>query len=152
MDSLTHETMVSRSAFLALLDGLKANKGILIIGSSNSPDQIDPALVHRPSRFDRVWTFPVPELSLRRMYLAHHFSDMTTDIIDSVAAQTGNWSYAYLNELRTTAAILAVGQGLAGVTPDVLLQATTTLAGQFTAGRKNHAANAAVSDMGFKVA
>jgi len=151
LDSLTRETMVSRSAFLALLDGLKTNKGILIIGSSNNPDQIDPALAHRPSRFDRVWTFPVPDLSLRRSYLAHHFSEMAADIIDSVSAQTGNWSYAYLNELRTTAAILAVGKCLDGVTPDILLQATTTLAGQFNAGRKNHAVSV-TGDVGFKVA
>ena len=152
LDSLTRETMVSRSAFLALLDGLKTNKGILIIGSSNNPDQIDPALAHRPSRFDRVWTFPVPDLSLRRLYLAHHFSDMTADIIESVATRTGNWSYAYLNELRTTAAILAVGQGVDGVTPDILLQATTTLAGQFNSGRKNHAVTSSANDVGFKVA
>ena len=152
LDSLTRETMVSRSAFLALLDGLKANKGILIIGSSNNPEQIDPALVHRPSRFDRVWTFPVPDLSLRRLYLAHHFSDMAPDVLESVAARTGNWSYAYLNELRTTAAILAVGQGVDGVTPDILLQATTTLAGQFNSGKKNHAVSPAESDVGFKVA
>lgn len=152
LDSLTHETLVSRSAFLALLDGLKANKGILIIASSNNPDQIDPALLQRPSRFDRVWTFPVPDLSLRRQYLVHHFSDMTEDIVESVAKRTGNWSYAYLNELRTTAAILAVGQGMEGVTTDIMLQATEMLASQFNMGRKNHVVSSSESDVGFKVA
>ena len=79
------------------------------------------------------------------------FRNAGAGVLDSVATRTGNWSYAYLNELRTTAAILAVGQGVAGVTPDILLQATTVLAGQFNAGRKNHAITAA-GDVGFKVA
>ncbi len=150
LDSLTRESQVSRSAFLALLDGLKANKGILIIGTSNNPEQIDPALIHRPSRFDRVWSFPVPELALRHRYLAHHFPGMALDIIESVATQTGNWSYAYLNELRTTAAILAVGQGAGEVTTEILLQATTTLASQFNAGRKSHTPSLAERELGFK--
>ena len=152
LDSLTRETMVSRSAFLALLDGLKTNKGILIIASSNNPDQIDPALAHRPSRFDRVWTFHVPDLPFRKLYLTHHFSGMTTDTIESVASRTGNWSYAYLNELRTTAAIMAVGKGLGAVTPDILLRATMTLAGQFNAGKKNYTGSSADGEMGFKIA
>jgi len=152
LDSLTRETMVSRSVFLALLDGLKANKGILIIGSSNNPEQIDPALIHRPSRFDRIWTFPVPDLALRQSYLSHHFSNIEPDIVKSVATRTGNWSYAYLNELRTTAAILTVGQGLNQVTSDVLLQATTTLANQFNSGVKNHVVNSPENKIGFKVA
>jgi hypothetical protein len=152
MDSLTHETMVSRSAFLALLDGLKANKGILILASSNNPDQIDPALLQRPSRFDRVWTFPVPDLFLRRRYLAHHFGSLPADMVESVAARTGDWSYAYLNELRTTAAILAVGQGAAGVTVDILDQSTTILASQFNSGKKNHVASSSENGVGFKVA
>lgn len=152
LDSLTHETMVSRSAFLALLDGLKTNKGILVIASTNNPDLIDPALLQRPSRFDRVWTFPVPDQPLRRSYLAHHFGDLPADVVESVAARTGDWSYAYLNELRTTAAILAVGQGAGAVTADILDQATTTLASQFNSGKKNHVASSSDNGVGFKVA
>ena len=47
---------------------------------------------------------------------------------------------------------LAVGQGVDGTTPDILLQATTTLAGQFNAGKKNHAVNPTENDVRFKVA
>ncbi len=43
----------NRSFFLNQLDGLEGNDGLLIIGSTNHFDRLDPALNNRPSRFDR---------------------------------------------------------------------------------------------------
>ena len=38
------------------IDGLQGNNGLLIIGTTNHFDKLDPALSKRPSRFDRkLW-------------------------------------------------------------------------------------------------
>ena len=107
MESLTRESMVTRSALLAQLDGLNSSKGILVVGTTNNPDHVDPALLHRPSRFDRVWHFPVPDTALRRKYLAHYCADAGEETIDVLVKGTSDWSFAYLNELKTTAALIA---------------------------------------------
>jgi ATP-dependent 26S proteasome regulatory subunit len=121
-----------------VLDGLKSSKGILIIGSTNNPENIDPALIHRPSRFDRVWNFPVPNRELRRRYLADHYSSFPDEVLDDVASRTNDWSYAYLNELRTTAGILGIRSAVRSITSDHLLEACTLLQGQFKSGQSNH--------------
>jgi transitional endoplasmic reticulum ATPase len=43
----------NRSFFLNELDGLQGNDGLLLIGSTNHLDRLDPGLSTRPSRFDR---------------------------------------------------------------------------------------------------
>ena len=51
IDSLVNDQ--NRSFFLNELDGLEGNDGILLIGSTNHLDRLDPGLSTRPSRFDR---------------------------------------------------------------------------------------------------
>lgn len=139
MESLAQESMVTRSALLAQLDGLNTSKGILVIGTTNNPDRVDPALLHRPSRFDRVWHFPVPDSAMRRRYLAHYHDGIGHAMIEELVRGTVNWSYAYLQEMRTTAAILAARDLRNCVQPDDLKEAHRMLAGQFKAGGKSHA-------------
>jgi SpoVK/Ycf46/Vps4 family AAA+-type ATPase len=51
LDSLINDK--NRSFFLNQLDGLENNDGLLVIGSTNHYDRLDPAITKRPSRFDR---------------------------------------------------------------------------------------------------
>lgn len=51
LDSLINDA--NRSFFLNQLDGLENNDGILVIGSTNHFERLDPAITKRPSRFDR---------------------------------------------------------------------------------------------------
>ena len=51
LDSLINNQ--NRSFFLNQLDGLEGNDGLLIIGTTNHLDRLDPGLSSRPSRFDR---------------------------------------------------------------------------------------------------
>ena len=51
LDSLI--TDQNRSFFLNELDGLEGNDGLLIVGTTNHFDRLDPGLSSRPSRFDR---------------------------------------------------------------------------------------------------
>ena len=51
LDSLINDG--NRSFFLNQLDGLENNDGLLVIGSTNHYERLDPAITKRPSRFDR---------------------------------------------------------------------------------------------------
>lgn len=51
LDSLIGESV--RSYLYNEMDGLQANDGVLIVGSTNHLDQLDPGMSKRPSRFDR---------------------------------------------------------------------------------------------------
>ena len=50
----------NRSYFLNELDGFASNTGIVVLATTNHPDRLDPAIVERPSRFDRKYLFPLP--------------------------------------------------------------------------------------------
>lgn len=51
LDSLINDR--NRSFFLNQLDGIEGNDGLLIIGTTNHFERLDPGLSTRPSRFDR---------------------------------------------------------------------------------------------------
>lgn len=51
LDSLINDR--NRSFFLNQLDGIEGNDGLLLIGTTNHMDRLDPGLSTRPSRFDR---------------------------------------------------------------------------------------------------
>ncbi len=48
------------SQFLVELDGMEELKGVLILGATNRPDMLDPAIL-RPGRFDQVVEIPLPD-------------------------------------------------------------------------------------------
>jgi hypothetical protein len=139
LDSLTLECQVTRAQLLAQLDGIDAKQGLLVLGTTNSPLHVDPALIHRPSRFDRVWEFPLPDGAMRRRYLDWAFRGLNDQTLAAVAERTSNWSFAYLNELRTTAAILAIDHGRPAPAEEELSKALELVAAQFQASRKNYA-------------
>lgn len=58
LDSLVNSG--NRSYFLNQLDGLDDNNGVLVIGTTNHLDKLDPGIVARPSRFDRKYGFGLP--------------------------------------------------------------------------------------------
>lgn len=109
LDRLASARDVSMSFFLNLLDGLKIVEGILIIATSNHPDKIDPALLHRPSRFDRIWRFSLPEKEQRRALLERkgsaHFSSKA---LDRVADTSEGFSMAYVQEIVVNALLNAI--------------------------------------------
>ena len=152
LDSLTKECHITRAGLLNVLDGFHPSENILVLASTNNPGDIDPALVHRPSRFDRVWHFKLPEKSTRRGYLQHVFGAADPELLDDIAQGTEGWSFAYLNELRTTATIMAVSGGIAKPEDIDLGKAYELLAEQFRAGRHNHVDSGGDCGVGFRAA
>ncbi|MGZ3559491.1 MAG: AAA family ATPase, partial [Thermodesulfobacteriota bacterium] len=56
---------------LALMDGIVSRGDVIVIGATNIPELIDPAL-RRPGRFDREIVIPVPNTEGRRAILRIH--------------------------------------------------------------------------------
>ncbi|WP_297508645.1 CDC48 family AAA ATPase [Thermococcus sp.] len=63
------------SQLLTLMDGLKSRGKVIVIGATNRPDAIDPAL-RRPGRFDREIEVGVPDKQGRKEILQIHTRGM----------------------------------------------------------------------------
>jgi hypothetical protein len=61
-------TKVSLSHLLNCLDGLGTQEGVVVVATANDPTALDPAILQRPGRFDRVVEFPAPDGGLRAAY------------------------------------------------------------------------------------
>jgi len=62
-----HASIVS--TLLALMDGMDGRGQVIVIGATNRPDAVDPAL-RRPGRFDREFYFGLPGLEAREKILS----------------------------------------------------------------------------------
>ncbi|MHA1144408.1 MAG: CDC48 family AAA ATPase [Candidatus Helarchaeota archaeon] len=60
---------------LGLMDGLKGRGNVIVIGATNRPNALDPAL-RRPGRFDREIELPMPDKKGRREILQIHTRGM----------------------------------------------------------------------------
>jgi len=95
---------------LAEMDGFDPAMGIVVLGATNRPEVLDPALL-RPGRFDRQVTIPLPNVNERAAILAVHCRDkrLAGDVdLDAIARGTPGFSGADLANLANEAAIFAV--------------------------------------------
>lgn len=96
-----------RSFFLNTLDGATSKEGIFLIGTTNYPEKIDPALINRSGRFDRAYEIPMPTKEMRVNYLKAknlvHF--LTEDDVDQIAEHAEGFSFADLNEVYNSLAL-----------------------------------------------
>ncbi len=102
-----HASIVS--TLLALMDGMDGRGQVIVIGATNRPDNIDPAL-RRPGRFDREFYFPLPDLEGRRSILDIHTKEwgIADEFKDSLALNTKGYGGADLRALCTEAALNAI--------------------------------------------
>ncbi|MBI2066553.1 MAG: CDC48 family AAA ATPase [Deltaproteobacteria bacterium] len=63
---------------LAEMDGLEELRGVAVIGASNRPDRIDPALL-RPGRFDEIVYVAIPDVKAREQIFQSHTKKMQLD-------------------------------------------------------------------------
>ncbi|MDE8762564.1 AAA family ATPase [Rhizobium sp. CBK13] len=88
------------NGLLECLDGAIGREGVIVIGATNYPDAIDPA-VCRPGRLDRHFEIPLPELNARVAILRQHLrSDLDVAIL---MEQTEGMSGADLERLARDA-------------------------------------------------
>ena len=95
---------------LSEMDGFEMGQGIVVLGATNRPEVLDPALL-RPGRFDRQVVIPLPTLAERAAILAVHCRGkrLAPDVnLQIVARGTPGFSGADLANLANEAAIFAV--------------------------------------------
>lgn len=95
---------------LALMDGLKDRGQVIVIGATNLPNSIDPAL-RRPGRFDREIEIGIPDRNDRLKILHVHTRDMPLDSdvdLEQLADLTHGFVGADLQSLCREAAMTAL--------------------------------------------
>ncbi len=95
---------------LTLMDGLKSRGQVVVIGATNRPDSLDPAL-RRPGRFDREIEIGVPDTEERKEVLEIHTRNMplADDVdLDKIANTTHGFVGADLESLCKEAAMRVV--------------------------------------------
>jgi cell division protease FtsH len=102
---------------LSEMDGFDPAEGVVMIGATNRPDILDPALL-RPGRFDRQIVVPLPDLEERLPILKVHCRNKRVDPdvdLELVARGTPGMSGADLANLVNEAALHAVRRGSASI-------------------------------------
>lgn len=104
-----HASIVA--TLLALMDGMDGRGQVIVIGATNRPDSVDPAL-RRPGRFDREFYFPLPDVDGRRKIIDIHTKGweppLKPQFKDELAGLTRGYGGADLRALCTEAALNAV--------------------------------------------
>ncbi len=103
------------ATLLTLMDGLERRAGVVVIGATNLPDSLDPAL-RRPGRFDRELAIPVPDLAGRAEILRVHSRGMplAEDVdLDAIAGRCHGHVGADLEALCREAAMVRLRKALA---------------------------------------
>jgi transitional endoplasmic reticulum ATPase len=102
------------NTMLAELDGLEELRGVIVIGATNRPTLLDPALL-RPGRFDELIYVPVPEVEGRLQILKIHTSGMplASDVdLQHLADATRGYTGADLEDLVRRAGLQALREDL----------------------------------------
>ncbi|MCQ5337630.1 MAG: AAA family ATPase, partial [Candidatus Methanomethylicia archaeon] len=72
-DTMVTERVISQ--LLTEMDGIVDLENVVVIGATNRPDMIDPALL-RPGRFDRIIYVPEPDTATRLQIFKIHTRNM----------------------------------------------------------------------------
>lgn len=119
LDSIVSDAV--RSYFLNEVDGLQNNDGIMMVGSTNHLERLDPGISKRPSRFDRKYLFPDPNMEERVKYCefwrrkldGNEDVEFPEVLCNAIANITKGFSFAYIQE-AFVAALLTIANGDAG--------------------------------------
>jgi ATPase family associated with various cellular activities (AAA) len=116
LDSIVTDQV--RSFFLNEVDGLANNDGILMVGSTNHLDRLDPGISKRPSRFDRKHYFPIPDREERVKYCEYWQGKLSDNkdldfphrLCTAIADITDGFSFAYMQEAFVAALLIIAGR------------------------------------------
>src|SRR3989344_4178093 len=112
---------------LVEMDGFSQNDLVIVIGATNRPDLLDPALV-RPGRFDRRVVIGMPDLFERKAIIGLHMKGkpFTKEVsIEKLARRTSGFSGADLANMLNEAAILAARENKTAIDQIDLEEAAT---------------------------
>ena len=99
---------------LTEIDGVGARKNVFVIGATNRPDILDPAVI-RPGRLDQLIYIPLPDLKSRIAIFKAQLRKAPVDPdidIEVLARSTHGFSGADISEICTTASKLAIREAI----------------------------------------
>src|SRR5574338_1522861 len=102
------------NTILSEMDGLEELQNVVVIGATNRPTLVDPALL-RPGRFDELIYVGTPDTACRRRILAIHPRHLPLDKdvdLESLARRTERFTGADLEDLVRRAGLTALRRGL----------------------------------------
>ncbi len=111
-DTHVMERIVSQ--LLTEMDGIHMLKNVVIIGATNRPDLVDPALL-RPGRFEKLIYVPPPDFKSRLEILKVHTRNvpLADDVdLEEIARKTEGYSGADLEALVREAALQALRENI----------------------------------------
>src|SRR5512137_2008435 len=109
-----HVTERIVNQLLSEMDGLEELRGVVVIGATNRPDIIDPALL-RPGRFDELIMVPVPDALSRRKIFDVHLKNMPLgkDVdVDELVRMTDHYTGADIASVVRKAGRLALRENI----------------------------------------
>lgn len=109
------------NTILAEMDGLEELQSVVVIGATNRPNLVDPALL-RPGRFDELIYVGVPDQAGRRRILSIQTAKMplAADVdLDDVAARTDRFTGADLGDVVRRAGLIALRKSLGATQVDM---------------------------------
>jgi len=89
------------------MDGLKQNKGIITVLTSNDPERLPDALLDRPGRFHHILEFSLPSSKLRSEMITKWVGEIEDSVLKDLLSKTEGFSGAHIEELVTWAKMLA---------------------------------------------
>jgi len=82
------------------MDGLKTNKGVITILTSNNPGEFPDALLDRPGRFHDILDFALPTKEIRERMINKWIEEkIESDLMDTILNETEEYSGAHIKEL-----------------------------------------------------
>ncbi len=111
-DSGVTESLLNQ--LLTLMSGIEQQKNVVVIGATNRPDILDPAIL-RPGRFDRLIRVPVPDRKARLEILKIHTKKMrlAKDVsLDVLADQLEGYVGADIENLCREAVMIALRENI----------------------------------------
>ncbi len=121
-DSHVTERVISQ--LLTELDGLESLHNVIIIGATNRPDMLDPALL-RPGRFDRMIKIGTPDLAARKEILKVHAKGkpLASDVdLNEIAKRTEGYTGADLAAVVNEATMSTIRR-IVGKNKDLSIEA-----------------------------
>ena len=134
------KSRVSLQQLLNNLDGVGTGEGIVVVATANEPTILDPAILRRPGRFDRVVHFPNPCAELRQQYLQQLNPGLPARHLKLSVEQSDGLSFAQLREVHVIAGQRAFERKGEIAEGDLLLAIRALRQSNLTASRNGTAA------------
>jgi len=80
-EEVSEDEIMVITEFLTQLDGIKELENVVLVGATNRPNAIDPAML-RPGRFDKIVFVPLPSKEARRVIFALNLQNIQTRDLD----------------------------------------------------------------------